>query len=192
MLGIATFLHLDKFHLASPLLITRFVTWVWIAVYVVTPPIFLVILIQKFRSGKAAASADRLPGWLQIGYLVQAIYGLVVGLALFILPGAVIPSWPWLLTPLTAQVVGTWLTSYGLASAAILGEKVLRNSTGTVSSLLVFCLLQLILIARYFSTIDWSKPLAWVYIVFLLGSIGCAVAALRLERAKTAAIVPAA
>src|SRR5215467_7915935 len=27
LLGIATFLHLDKFHLASPALLTRFVTW---------------------------------------------------------------------------------------------------------------------------------------------------------------------
>ena len=48
MLGIATFLHLDKFHLASPLFLTRLVTWVWVAVYVVTPPVFLVALIRMF------------------------------------------------------------------------------------------------------------------------------------------------
>jgi hypothetical protein len=191
MLGVATFLHLDKFHLASPLLITRFVTWVWIAVYVVTPPIFLVILIRKFRVGKTAASADDRPGWLHVGYLLQALYGVAVGLALFILPGSVIPSWPWLLTPLTAQVVGTWLTSYGLASAAISSEKDLRNSYGTMSSLLVFCILQLVVIARYSSAIDWSKPLTWMYMLFLLGGMGCAVAALRLERTKLPAVVPA-
>src|SRR6266508_1978452 len=33
LLTITTFAHLDKFHFDSPLLITRFVTWVWIVVY---------------------------------------------------------------------------------------------------------------------------------------------------------------
>jgi len=44
LLLIATLLHLDAFHLDSPAFITRFVTWVWIIVYVVTPPIFLYFL----------------------------------------------------------------------------------------------------------------------------------------------------
>src|SRR5436190_22453114 len=45
LLTITTFLHLDKFHLDSPLFITRSVTWVWIAVYVLVPPILAIAWI---------------------------------------------------------------------------------------------------------------------------------------------------
>ena len=52
LLLIATVLHLSQFHLDSPEFITRFVTWVWIAVYIFTPPVFLYFLVTGFRNAK--------------------------------------------------------------------------------------------------------------------------------------------
>jgi hypothetical protein len=49
LLSITTFLHLDKFHLGSPLFITRLVTWVWIVVYVLVPPILAIAWIIQSR-----------------------------------------------------------------------------------------------------------------------------------------------
>src|ERR1044071_8257136 len=59
LLTITTFLHLDKFHFDSPLLITRFVTWVWIVVYVVVPPILAIAWIIQSRLSGAHAKGER-------------------------------------------------------------------------------------------------------------------------------------
>lgn len=171
LLGIATFLHLDKFHLASPLLITRFVTWVWILVYVVTPPIFLVLLIKQNAASKPVNPAGTAPAWLRIGFVLQALLCVVVGVLLFVLSGSLIPIWPWALTPLTAQAVGAWLVTFGVACAVVYRANDLRSSTGTISSLLAFCILQSVVVARYFYAIDWAKPLAWLYLLLLVAGI---------------------
>ena len=172
LLGIATFLHLDKFHLASPVLLTRFVTWVWIIVYVVTPFIFLVLWSRQGRGGDDSMGAHPIPRWMRFGYVVQAVLVLIAGIILFLIPAGMVPLWPWSLTPLTSRAVGAWLTAYGLACVTIYRENDLPNTAGTRASLLAFCLLQFVVLARYLSSFDLTKPLAWVYwLVLLVGTI---------------------
>jgi hypothetical protein len=71
--------------------------------------------------------------------------------------------------------VGAWLISYGIACAAVFGENDLDRGAGTVSSLLAFCLLELIVLARFASSVDWFRPMAWAYAGFLI--VGALVAA---------------
>jgi hypothetical protein len=168
LLGIATFLHLDKFHLASPAFLTRFVTWVWVIVYVVAPLYFLALWIRQGRVVDDTLGVHPIPGWIQLGYLFQAALGLLAGIPLFLIPGRISPFWPWALTPLTARAVSAWLIAYGLASLAIHRENDLPNTTGTRASLLAFCLLQFVVLARYFASFDLTKPVAWIYLLFLL------------------------
>ncbi len=62
LLSITTFLHLDKFHLTSPLFITRLVTWVWIAVYIFVPPILVIAwIVQNRLPGAHARGQNLLP-----------------------------------------------------------------------------------------------------------------------------------
>src|SRR5262245_55212025 len=84
LLGIATFLHLDKFHLNSPAFLTRFVTWVWIVVYVVTPLILLGMWILQGRSTDATMGGHPLPGWVRVGYLLLEVLGMLAGLGFFL------------------------------------------------------------------------------------------------------------
>jgi hypothetical protein len=168
LLGIATFLHLDKFHLTSPALLTRFVTWVWVIVYVVAPLYFLVLLIRQGRDVDDTMGAHPIPSWIRAGYLFQAALGLLSGIPLFLIPGVSSPFWPWALTPLTARAVSAWLIAYGLACLAVNRENDLPNTNGTRASLLAFCLLQFVALARYFSSFDLTKPVAWIYLLFLL------------------------
>lgn len=170
ILGIATFLHLDKFHLNSPTFITRFVTWVWIIVYVVTPFVFLYIWIAFGRTKDESIGAEPFTTWVRYGNLFQAVVMILAALLLFIAPASIIPFWPWELTPLTARAISGWFMSYALASLSINRENNLSNTQGARMSLLAFCVLQLIALARYFSSFDLSKPLAWVYLlVFAVG-----------------------
>lgn len=168
ILGIATFLHLDKFHLNSPALFTRFVTWVWIIVYVITPFIFLWIWIAYGRSMDETMGAKPFPTWVRAGNLFLAILTLPAGLLLFLTPGSIIPFWPWELTPLTARAISAWFLAYGLACLALNRENNTSNTLGTRISLFAFSILQLIALARYFSSFDLSKPLAWAYLLVMV------------------------
>lgn len=173
LLAITTFLHLDKFHLDSPFFITRFVTWVWIVVYVVTPPALVIAwVIQARRAGKNVRGQNPLPAWVRGGFGVLAIFGLLSGLGLFIAPESMSGIWPWAITPLAGRAIGSWLCTFGVACVALLVENDLKNGLASSSSLFAFCVLQLIVLARYASAMDWTKPMAMVYALFLiLGAI---------------------
>jgi len=169
LLSITTFLHLDKFHLASPLLITRFVTWVWIAVYVLVPPILAIAwIIQSRLPGAHVTGHDPLPAWMRGGFALLAAFALLSGLGLFLAPERMAALWPWPVTPLAARAVSSWMSAFGVACASLTLEDDLRHGSGTSSSLLAFCILELIVIARYAAVMDWGKPMAGLYVLFLL------------------------
>jgi len=184
LLGIATFLHLDKFHLDAPALLTRFVTWVWILVYVGAPLVFLWLWFVYGRSTDDTMGAKPFPAWVRSGYLLQAVLTLLAGLLLFLAPASVIPFWPWALTPLTARVVGAWMVAYGLSCVAVNRENNTSNAYGTRASLLAFCILQFIVLGRYFSDFDMTKPLAWAYLLVVGVGVAVNVSGLLTERSK--------
>lgn len=169
LLSITTFLHLDKFHLASPLFITRFVTWVWIAVYVLVPPILAIAwIIQSRLPGAHAKRHNPLPAWMRGGFVLLGAFALLSGLGLFLAPERMSALWPWPVTPLAARAVSSWLCAFGVACASLTYENDIRHGAGTSSSLFAFCILELIIIARYAAAVDWGRPMAIGYILFLL------------------------
>jgi hypothetical protein len=169
LLSLTTFLHLDKFHLASPLFITRFVTWVWIAVYVLVPPILAIAwIIQSRLPGAHVKGQNPLPAWMRAAFGALAAFALLSGIALFLAPGRMAALWPWAVTPLAARAVSSWMCAFGVACVSLALENDLRFGAGTCASLFAFCLLQLIVVARFAAAIDWGKPLSIVYVLFLV------------------------
>jgi hypothetical protein len=173
LLSITTFLHLDHFHLGSPLFLTRFVTWVWIAVYVFVPPALAIAWITQSRQPGANERGNApLPAWMRGGFALLAAFALLCGLGLFLVPEAMSALWHWPVTPLAARAVSSWLCAFGVACVTLVFENDIRNGAGTCSSLFAFCLLQLVVVARYAGAIDWGKPLAIAYVLFLaLGAV---------------------
>ena len=168
MLSITTFLHLDKFHLNSPLLLTRFVTWVWIAVYIFVPPILAIAwIIQSRLPGAHARGRNPLPAWMRAGFAVLAAFAILSGLGLFLTPEAMSAFWPWAVTPLAARAVSSWLTAFGVACLTLTLENDIKHGAGTCLSLFAFCVIQLMVVARYAVAFDFSKPLGLAYILFL-------------------------
>ena len=169
LLSVTTFLHLDKFHFDSPLLITRFVTWVWIIVYVTVPLIlFAAWFIQTRLPGADVKGRHPLRAWMRGGYAIMAVFALLCGLGLFIAPTAMSAIWPWGVTPLAGRAISSWLTGFGMACTALTFENDIKHGSGTASSLFAFCILELIVLARYTSAIDWAKPLAIAFTLFLV------------------------
>ncbi len=169
LLTITTFAHLDKFHFDSPLLITRFVTWVWIVVYVTVPLILLIAWLIQIRLPEAQVKGQNpLPAWMRGGFGLLAAFALLCGLGLFLAPTAMANIWPWTIAPLAARSISSWLSAFGMACAALIAENDIKHGAGTCSSLFAFCVLELIVLARYPSPINFAKSLTIAYIVFLL------------------------
>jgi hypothetical protein len=169
LLSITTFLHLDAFHLDSPLFLTRFVTWVWIAVYITVPPILAAAwIIQSRLPGANERGRTPLPVWMRGGFVLLGAFALFCGLGLFLVPEAMSAVWHWPVTPLAARAVSSWLSAFGAACIALTLENDIENGAGTCSSLFAFCILELVVIARYAGAIDWGKPMAIAYALFLL------------------------
>ena len=169
LLTITTFLHLDKFHLASPLFFTRFATWVWIVVYVVVPPILAIAwIVQSRLPGAHVGGQNPLPAWMRGGFALLAAFALFSGIGLFLAPGTMSALWPWPVTPLAARAVSSWLSAFGVACARLTLENDIRHGAGTCSSLFAFCVLELIVPGRYAGAMDWAKPMSSAYVLFLL------------------------
>lgn len=188
---LVTLLHVDRFHFGSPALITVAGTWVWLAVYAVVPPLMLALLVTQLRApGLDAPRTRALPVGVRVAFGFNAALMLVLGLALMLAPLTAAGLWPWELTALTGRAVGAWLIGLGLAAAQAAWENDLGRARVMMISAVVFCLLQLLAIARYPAVPAWAGPSAWLYLAFLLellaASLYGAYAGRRLERPAAA------
>ncbi|HKT04984.1 MAG TPA: hypothetical protein VJT31_36175 [Rugosimonospora sp.] len=130
---IATLLHLDRFPTGS----VRF--WVWLVIYAALPLGLPVILVRNRGADPGIEPDDRLlPRWLGRG--AGVVGGLIdaFGVALFTAPAAVGKVWPWLLTPLMAQVVAGWLMFFGTGTAMLAFERRYRAVRAFLPSVAVW------------------------------------------------------
>lgn len=179
---VVTLLHLDRFHLNVPDLVTRFVAWVWVVVYATVPIILGILLVVQLRTpGEDIVQSEPLPQWVRVVLGVQALVMVGLGIALLVVPLSVIPFWPWELTALTGRAIGAWLTALGVAAAQMAWENDYRRSRAALFSYALFVVLQLLVIARYPDEVAGSGASLWVYLLFL-GSMGL-VAGVTIRRA---------
>lgn len=173
---IITLLHIDRFHLWAPDLVTRGAAWAWLIVYAVVPPLMGWLLLRQLRApGGEPPRSDRLPGWVRGTLLIHAIVMLPLGVALLLVPTIAAGLWPWQLTPLTGRAVGAWLVSLGVAAAHSARENDWSRVQVATLSYTVFGALQMIALLRYFGTLNWGTLQAWLYLLFMLSVLGLGV-----------------
>lgn len=166
---IVTLLHIDKFHFSAPSLLTRGMTWVWLAVYAIVPLVMGWLLIGQLRApGADPPRGVALPGWLRAALVLHGAIMAPLGLALLLAPTLVAPIWPWALTPLTARAIGAWLLSLGVAALHASWENDWRRVQVATLSYTVFGGLQLLALLRYPQELRWADPAAWLYLAFIL------------------------
>ena len=170
---IATLLHLDRFHI--DLFIVRIATdnlagWAWMAVYVLVPPILLVLWLRQLRMrGVDPPRLTRLPTQMRFVLSAQAVVLLAAGSALFLAPAEAAPFWPWMLTPLTARATAAWLIGWGALAAHSCRENDWARVQVAMPAYAVVGVLQLIVLARYPDAANWGDARAWLYLGFVLG-----------------------
>lgn len=176
---IVTLLHLPAFHLSVANPLTRATAWVWLAVYAIVPIVMGCLLLRQLRVlGADPPRTAPLPTGLRAALLIHAALMLPLGLGLLLAPESVRGVWPWALTPLTARAVGAWLVALGVAAAHSSWEHDYRRVQVATLSYLVFGALQLGALLRYPQEIQWTRPVAWLYLLFMLsvlliGGYGC-------------------
>ncbi len=173
MILIITLLHIDRFHFgAANGGLARFAAWVFLAVYVFTPTVGTWLFVrEQRRAGPQPAGGPPLPGWLKIGIAAQGGLMVCFGAALYVAPSLVAPAWPWTLTTLTAQAVGSWLVPIGLGNLAVLREGDLRRARVPALTSVAYGVLQLGAIARHPDQVEWHVAGAWIWLAVLIMAI---------------------
>jgi len=178
---VATLLHLELFHLDSSFdLITRMVTWGWLAIYVSVPVFMVVTFVKQMRlPGSDPERVATLPRVIAVALIVHAVLFAAFGAWLFVAPERALSLWPWPLTPLTSRAVGAWLLGLGVAAAHSRWENDARRIRAAAAGYVVIVVLQGIALARYPDSVAWGEPQAAVYLVALASMIAVGVAVLE-------------
>jgi hypothetical protein len=153
---VATLLHLDKFHLHSPVWSAWVWAWSWLFLYVALVPGLIAALWAQWR--EAATEPTRraaLPPALRLALRLLGTLMLGIGAVLFVTPGSAEQLWPWPLTPLTARMVGSFYLAFAVSLFAAARENDYTRIHVASFAYVVFAALQTVNAARY-PAVSWQ------------------------------------
>jgi len=176
---VVTLVHLDKFHLSAASVLTRALTWGWLAIYIGVPPVLAFLWWRQARAVPGTAPAGTpLPPPVRAALGVQGVVMLALGIALLAAPVQVARLWPWPLTALTGRAVGAWLVGLGI----IVAQSWHANRRDTVAIVfpanIVYGALQLAVLAGFAHSMHWDQVSAWCYLLFLASLLAVGIAGL--------------
>ncbi len=166
---VVTFAHLDMFHFGGSFTVSgQSIAWAWMAVYLAFPTVSVIVLVRQARqAGADPPRGHPLPAWFRLLITAQGILMLTAGLMLLVAPSAARGDWPWALTNLTAQAIGAWGIGVGVGNLhAAAANDWLRIRVG-MPALLGIGALELIVVTRYASAVQWERPSAWILLGLL-------------------------
>jgi hypothetical protein len=159
---VLSLIHIDRFHTDSVFGIA------WLVVYAMFPVAMATILVVQTRArGRDAPRRSTLPHWVRLALGLQATFLLVFGAVLYVAPVDAAPLWPWPLTPLTGRAIGAWLLGTGFIAAHVVIENARERVDIAMLSYAAFGVLQVVAVARYWDTPEWSGLGAAAYLAFL-------------------------
>lgn len=159
-LGIATLAHLDRFnhnHIAF---------WVWTALYLTTPVLVPLAWIRNRVTdpGELESKSDlRLSPRVRIMLFSVGAVMFAVAAVLLLSPPTMIRLWPWMLTPLTAQVIGGWFALPGVVALMMAIDGRWSAISVTLHSQMIGLVFILAAVARAWSDFDASNVLTYVF-----------------------------
>jgi hypothetical protein len=168
LLGIATVLHWDRFNHTHPAF------WVWTFLYA-TAPFLVAWAWLANRRYAAPADADTAADVVATGSGqavgpvargLAAVAGVVAfgwGAVMFIAPTAIIPLWPWALTPLTCRVLAA-IFCLGIAGLWIAADPRWVAVQLMLQVEIIMVGLIILAAARAHSELLLDRPLTWVFL----------------------------
>ena len=181
LLGIATILHWDRFNHSHPSFYT------WATLYFTTPFLVFAVWLRNRRTDRGTVEPDDLIIHPAIRLFIGSIglITLAVSLLLFLKPDLMIRQWPWVLTPLTARVLGAMFALPGIVGLGIATEK--RWSAARIILEAQACSIAIMLLAAGLSWSDFalSNTLTWLFVgglTFLLVALAILYVSLEIHR----------
>jgi hypothetical protein len=156
LLGAATVVHWDRFnhqHVAF---------WLWAGLYFTTPFLVFGGWLVNHRLAVAPRPRERRLG--VVPRVVVALVGflaLVQGVVMFVVPAAVIPIWPWTLTPLTCRVLGA-VFCLGSASLVVVVDPRWTTLELMLQVETIMVVLMLVAGLRAHAEFDTGNGLTWL------------------------------
>jgi hypothetical protein len=183
--GIVTLKHLGEFQYDSDHRAAWFVSWVWLVLYFGLPVGLVYSLVrQELRTQPGSYLPERplLPA-LRFLFAGCGLALVAVGIGLVLDVSAVVDAWPWSLPPLSARVVGAWVTATGLTQlwSAVENDWAKLRTYGIAT--LAFYPLQFVSLARYGGELDDGHG-RWLYAgaLLVLLTLQAAACAIHLQR----------
>lgn len=181
LLGIATILHWARFNHSH----ISFYTWA--ALYFTTPFLVLAVWLRNRVTDPGTSEPNEviIPRAIRLFIGVVGVITLAVSLLLFLQPDLMIRLWPWMLTPLTARVVGAMFVLPGVVGLGIALEKRWSAARIILESQLLSIVMILIATARAWSDFEQSNLITWLFVgglSFLLVAIAAFYASIELHR----------
>jgi hypothetical protein len=169
---VATLLHLDKFHLNSPIFSAMVAAYLWLAIYIAVPIAMLILLIYQIRlQGLTPKRKATLYTWMRLVLAAQGTIILVTGITLFLSPATASTFWFWALTPLTSLAIGAWLIGIGVIALHMTWENDHRRNRIAYISYAILGIFQVVSLVRYAGEVNWSMAGSWVYLLFVISII---------------------
>ena len=162
VLLVVTLVHIDKFHMDD---VTG---WAWLALYAIFPPSMVVLLLRQIR-----APGEDPPRMAPIGPPALAILALqagvmtLLGVALIIAPLDAAALWPWPVTALTGRAIGVFVLAQGALIFTVCRERDWGRVRPAMLQYALLGVLHLVAVARFADTVEWDRPAAFLYPVFV-------------------------
>ena len=166
-MGLATILSWDKFtqgHVSF---------YAWVVLYFTTPFLVLAEWLRNRRTDPGTPDPHDFVFPRAARYVLSAagLTNIVLSTLLLITPQGMIDIWPWMLTPLTARVVGGMFALQGMFGLCIALDGRWSAARLTLESQLVSMLFILIAVVRTWSTFDQGRPFTWIFVVSITAII---------------------
>jgi hypothetical protein len=174
--AVATVIHLHRLNLMSGGPFAHAVSWVWLAVYLVVPLACLLVVARQEHGRLGADPVPRpMPGWLTALLAAEGVMLFAAGAVLFVggltvhhhEPRSAAAFWPWALTPLSAQVIGSWLVALGLAAALAIRQHDLSRLLVSAMTYTAFGVFQFVAVIWHWPQVSRHDGWLWAYLTVL-------------------------
>ncbi|MDH4143504.1 MAG: hypothetical protein OEV61_12925 [Chloroflexota bacterium] len=165
ILGVATVLHWPAFTAGHPSF------FLWTVLYVTLPFVLPIVWWRNAAHDPGWAAEDREP----VGDVLRLVVGglgmvlLTTALILVIAPDALIPTWPWTLTPLTARVLGAMFALSGVVGLEIALDRRPGAARAIVQAQAIAVVGILVGLARAGDEVDWSTGTGSLFVAGMVG-----------------------
>lgn len=171
LMAFATVLHWENFNHG------HHTFYLWVFLYAVTP----LLIPGVWLTNRLTDPGEGSPGELRLPRTVRRLGGAlgllvtVSALGLFLVPGVMVGTWPWTVSPLTARILAGWFALFGVVNALVVRDPRWSAARVLVQSQVLGFTLVLLGVLRVWEDFDPSNPLTWGVVGGMVAYLGCLV-----------------